>query len=85
MAQDVIMPDRALFRADLVEELNFSRHEAERFLQAFGHKQGFGRFRFVTQRELVFMQLDGRLAEWVKSNCGPGRQTVRQRRGEREA
>lgn len=82
MADDVIIPDRALYRADLMAELHFSRHEAERFLQAFGHKQAFGRFRFITQRELVFLQLEGKLAEWVKSNCSPTRQTIRQRRGE---
>ena len=82
MADDVIIPERVLYRADVIDELALSGNEASRFLQSFGHSQGFGRPRFIYQRELRLLQLDGKLAEWVKSNCGPNRQTMRQRRGE---
>ena len=85
MADDVIIPERVLYRADVIDELAFSGKEASRFLQTFGHSQGFGKPRFIYQRELRMLQLDGRLAEWVKTNCRPGRQTMRQRRGESEA
>ena len=77
---DIVLPDRAFYRADLMEELEFSKSEADRFLQQYGRKQGFGRFRFVTQRELVFMQLDGTLAKFVKENCREDRRTVAERR-----
>lgn len=77
---DIVLPDRALYRADLMEELELNSKEVERLLQKFGHKQGFSRVRFITQRELAFMQLDGRLAQFVKENCREGRRTVAERR-----
>ena len=81
MADDVIIPDRALVRGDIMRELGMSATEAERLLQTFGRKPGFKKHRYITQRELTFMQLDGRLAEWVKANCAADRQTVGARKG----
>jgi len=84
MSGDTIIPDRVLYRVDVMEELALSGHEVARFLQTFGHSQGFGKPRFIYQRELRMLQIEGRLAEWVKTNCAPDRQTMRQRRGESE-
>ena len=81
MTEDINIPDRALYRADIIDELALNKHEAERFLQAFGHKQGVGRFRFIYQRELRMLQVEGALAEWVKCNCKPDRQTMSARKG----
>lgn len=77
---DAVIPERALYRADLKRELELNDNEVNRLLQMYGHKQEFGRSRFITQRELAFMQLDGRLAQFVKENCREGRRTVADRR-----
>jgi len=74
--------DRSLTRADIMEEMGFSPWEVDKFLAKFGHRMGSHRQRVVGKRELLFLQLDGVLAKWVKENCPEGRQTVAERRGQ---
>lgn len=73
--------DRSLTRAEIMEEMGFTEWEARQFLTKFGHRTGAHRARTIGQRELMFLQLDGKLAEWVKANCPEGRQTVAERKG----
>ncbi|MCR4622648.1 MAG: hypothetical protein K5663_11265 [Clostridiales bacterium] len=77
--------DRSLTRADIMEEMGFNASEAKAFMQKFGHRDGYGKARKIGWRELMFLQLDGTLAAWVKENCKPERQTVRARRQMDEA
>ena len=73
--------DRSLTRAEIMEEMGFSAWEVDKFLAKFGHRTGAHKPRVVGQKELMFLQLDGVLAEWVKQNCPEGRRTVAERRG----
>jgi hypothetical protein len=82
MSEGIVIPERALYCTDLMAELALTKGEAARFLLSFGHSPGYKKPRFIYQRELVMLQLDGKLAEWVKQNCAPNRRTVRERKGE---
>lgn len=73
--------DRSLTRAEIMEEMGFTPWETEKFLAKFGHRTGAHRPRVIGKRELMLLQLDGVLADWVKENCPQGRQTVAERRG----
>lgn len=72
--------DRSLTRSDIIREMGFSKWEADKFLARFGHSTGVHRPRVIGQRELMFLQLDGVIAEWVKQNCPEGRRTVAERK-----
>jgi len=76
--------DFTLERSDIMEELGFDKYEVQKFLERFGHRVGAGRKRVIGQREIMFMRLDGTLAEWVKNNCKPGRQTISERKGKKD-
>ena len=65
-----------------MEIMNFNGPEASRFLQAFGHRQSPRSYRTIGQRELRMLQLNGRLAAWVKNNLPESRDTVAKRKGE---
>lgn len=75
------MEDRTLTRADIITEMGFNDWEANRFMQRFGHREGFHKARKIGWRELMFLQLDGTMAQWVKENCREGRRTVAERKG----
>ena len=77
--------DRSLRRADIMEIMHFTGREATKFMQAFGHRTDSRHYRTIGQRELTFLQLDGRLAEWVKNNLPEDRRTVAKRRGQHDA
>ncbi len=73
--------DRTLSAAELMQEMGFTRWEASKFLVRFGHSAGYHKAKKIGWRELMFLQLDGTLAEWVKKNCPEGRRTVAERKG----
>ena len=73
--------DRSLTRAEIMNEMGFTAWETDKFLTRFGHRTGAHKPRVIGQRELMFLQLDGVLADWVKENLPSGRQTVAERRG----
>ena len=73
--------DRTLTRQDIMDEMGFTECEAKNFMERFGHRDAFGKVRKIGWRELMFLQLDGTVAAWVKQNCKAGRRTVAERKG----
>lgn len=59
--------DRALKRGDLREMMGFTGWQADCFMAKYGTPTGAGRERAIRQSEVRMMQLDGRMAEFVKT------------------
>ena len=73
--------DRTLTATELMQEMGFNKWEATKFMARFGHKNGYRTMPKIGWRELMFLQLDGTVAQWVKENCAEGRRTVSERKG----
>ena len=59
--------DRALKNTDVQQIVGINKRQANRFLLIYGKPTGAGRDRAIRQSELRLMQLDGRMADFVKS------------------
>ena len=58
--------DRALRRSEVMAEMDFTATQADRFMRMYGQRVGAGKERAIRQSELHMMQLDGRMANFVK-------------------
>ena len=57
--------ERLFANRDIVEQLNVNEHVATLFLKEFGCKVGTKRV--ITQPEFRRLQMDGTVAEWMKT------------------